>query len=140
MQHKKEMPNKEENGEEEYFPEYAKGQIFVFFKRDYALDFVKEFGKTLGYILSDENYPWGSFHIFQTKVGEEQAARQRFESYSEFVESTDLRDLKLESRWRGIEDIVMKTRDLDDAVYLPDKAYNARIEEIINHLRDIKAK
>lgn len=131
---------KKKDKKEGYSPEYARGQIFVLFKRDYDLEFVKEFGETLGYCLSNEDYLWSSFYIFQTKVGEEQAARQRFESYSEFVESTDLRDLKLESRWGGIEKIIEKIEDLSDEMDLPDKVYNSRIDEIINNLRKIKVK
>jgi hypothetical protein len=118
-----------------YEPEYAKGQILVVFKNRCGEGFAQDFGKTLGYRLLDETYEHGEAYIFQTEVGKENEAKERFAAYSEFVDWADLRDIKMEARWNSLEQAIAKIQDLHDNVEIPDNSYNQRLKEIIEYIR-----
>jgi hypothetical protein len=116
--------------------EFVKGQILVCFKKPYCKNFVREFGKTLGYNLSEEEYRYGSLYIFQTEIGKEEETRKGFEFYSKFVDWTSLRDLKIERRWGELESIIKKFEELsEDVAEISDKDYKQRLNQIIEGIK-----
>lgn len=149
--------------EGKYSPEYAKGQILVSL-RDFPnvrgillnldpIETAHNLGKKLRYPLKavenlsgkwyrkeeDEDYLEYAY-VFQTEVGKEEEARKRFEEYPEFVEWTELRDLKFERRWKGLERIVDNAQDLISDSELPDNVYDSKIDSLIEKLKKLKSK
>ena len=121
----------------EYQPEYAKGQILVHFKRPYSDAFIREFGETLGYTLLDNEERAG--HVFKTEPGKEEEALNKFKSFSDFVEWTDYRDIKMESRWESLEEAIDLLQQLHDNVEIPDNEYNTKLREIQDYLQKIQS-
>ena len=121
----------------QYESDYAKGQILVFFK-DGSKEFVRDFGKLLGYNLSEENYEHGEAYIFETDVGKEKEAVKIFTAYPDFVSSASLRDIKIEGRWNSLEKALSMVQELHDDAEIPDDKYNSRIEKIINLFSTLK--
>lgn len=122
----------------EYRPEYAKGQILVVFKNNCSEDFACDFGRTIGYRLSDEDYKHIDAYIFKTELGKEKEAIERFKAYPEFVDWADLRDIKIESRWDSLEQAIDKVQELYDNIELPDNQYNQKLDEICIYLKQLK--
>ena len=109
----------------EYKPEYAKGQIVVWFKDLLSEKFILEFGKTVGCELESEVYRHdGEAYIFKVAVGLEEKAIKEFKKYSNFVVEAGLRDLKMESRWSNLGELINILQKLGDNVRLPNKRYN----------------
>lgn len=122
----------------EYVPEYAKGEIRVSFRDKFNDDFVRAFGKALGYELIDEkdSFSGPDTYLFRTELGKEREARDNFEQYSRFVLDTDLIDNKLESRYKTLDNVISAIEDLsNDDLEIPDDLYNKRLEEIRNSLK-----
>ena len=121
----------------EYEPEYAQGQILVVFKDDQGEGFARGFGKTLGYELSDERYEHGEAYIFETEVGGEKKAKEKFSEYSDFIDCVSLRDIKIEARWEGLEQAMTEVQGLHDDSELPDNLYRKRLEGIVNRFKQL---
>lgn len=121
-----------------YTPKYAKGQIVVSFKRNVSCDFAIEFGKGLGYNLSREDSENGETYVFFTPIGMEKLAIEKFRQYSEFVDWADLRDVKIERRWSGLEKAIGKIQNLIDDAEISDKEYTERLNEIVSCLNKSK--
>lgn len=119
-----------------YKGRHAKGEILVSFRNNCGnKNFARIFGKAIGYELSDEEYERGTdCFIYKTKVGKEKEACERFEELSDFVELACRRDVKLESRWKDLENAIEMLRDIHDNVELPDKEYTEKIKEIADYL------
>ena len=117
-----------------YKPKYAEGEILVGVK-GYSKDFVKQFGKTLGYELIDEWEHGDNVYIFRTPVNKEDIACKKFLHYKDFVEWAERRDVKLESRWKGIEKTIGVLKDLGDKCEISDEEYRKKIDEIIDSLK-----
>ena len=119
----------------EYAPEYAQGQILVDFINKTTDDFVREFGKGLGYELLDEEYAYDDFYIFKTPIGKEGEAIEILAKYSKFVEHVRRRDLKIERRWNKLEELAVMVENLNDNAELSDEDYNQRLEEIRDYIK-----
>ncbi|MDD3150988.1 MAG: hypothetical protein PHV68_09150 [Candidatus Gastranaerophilales bacterium] len=122
----------------EYKPKYARGQILVVFKNRCNDRFARDFGKTLGYQLMDEKYEHGEAYLFKTELGKEQEAKKKFAAHFEFVDWAELRDIKIETRWSGLEQAIIKIQELYDNVEIPDDFYSQKLEEIRHYLKQLK--
>ncbi|MBT3397372.1 hypothetical protein HOA55_00900 [archaeon] len=121
----------------EYEPEHAPGQILVVFKEPTRKDFAQDFGKTLGYELSDEEYNHGDAYIFQTDVGGEEEAIAKFVPCSEFVDWAGFRDIKIEARWESLEQAMAGIQSLQEEASLPDNLYNEKLEKMVERLKHL---
>jgi hypothetical protein len=121
----------------EYEPSYAQGQVLVVFNEPVRTDFARDFGKTFGYELADEEYNHGEAYIFLTEVGRENEAIDKFAQYSDFVNCAGLRDEKLEARWEGLEQATTEIQNLQDDASLPDNLYRKKLEGIVDHLKQL---
>ena len=119
-----------------YQPIYAKGEIFVRFKDPFGPGFAEEWGSYIGYELSDETTE-GDYFIFKTEEGKENEALKKFESYPEFVDWGELRDLKLESRVKNHDEAIEMIDEFSD-LNLPDDRYNKKLEDVIHYLEKLK--
>lgn len=122
-----------------YQPEIVKCQIIVYFK-DCGKDFVKEFGNRLGYQLIEEYEFSDNGFIFKTPVDGEQEAIEKFgdEKYKPFVDSVDLRDLKLEQRIANHHKLEDSVSNLDAHLGAPNDVYSLELAKIINRLEMMK--
>jgi hypothetical protein len=119
-----------------YTPDYAKGQVIVLFKPDFNRRFAEDFGKGLGFYLSDEEYKFGNnVFIYNVNEGKEKESIEVLEKYKEFIEWAEQRDLLLESRWESLEHAIDMIKDLSDDAGLNDKDYNDRLKEIADNLK-----
>lgn len=118
-----------------YTPEYAKGQILVEFKGNCGVDKARYLGEGLGYVLSDEEYPYCEYHIFETEEGKEGAAIEIFAKYREFVKHVCRRDVKMETRWNKLEELAIMVENLNNNVELSDENYNQRLDEITDYIK-----
>lgn len=124
-----------------YNPEYAKGQILVGFRKNEDIDFVRGFGKGLGYELSDEEYAHGdNVYVYLTKSGKEKQAAKTFESHEELISWADRRDIKLEKRWTAIEQIKNDLTEIIEHAELPDLEYRGALQKIIEKCQEAKDK
>ncbi|AJF61120.1 TPA: hypothetical protein HA239_05320 [Candidatus Woesearchaeota archaeon] len=115
-----------------YTPDYAKGQVLVLFINPGTdRGFAEKFGKGLGYELSKEEYAHSNapHFIYLTPEGEEQAAIDNFLNYAAFVESAELRDIKLEKRWESMGRLEELIGDYTEAAE-SDENYGKLLEEI----------
>ena len=117
-----------------YLPLYARGEILVEFKGPQSNDFAKTFGEKLGYTLKDEEYKHGNAFIYLVPVGQEKKAAKQFERYKKFVDWADLRDIKLEERWTGLEKIIAKLEALKDQAEIPDREYKRELNLILKSI------
>lgn len=122
-----------------YNPTHAKEQILVCFKIDCGEAFARDFGRGTGYTLSDEQYKYGhNVFIYNTVEGEESKACEVFRAYSDFIDWAELRDIKMESKWQSLKEIITMIESLRDNVEIPDKEYYEKIHGIIASLQKLK--
>jgi hypothetical protein len=140
----------------DYEPGYAEGEILVcpreatLFDKDPRADFGDEFFRTVGllkgYLLSNEQHD-GTWYIFKTKPGEEKAAIDYFSKLE--IKSSDnttikpvdwavRRDLKLERRWKDLEELISLAESLRDNPELGKKGYNKQLDKIIDYSQKLK--
>ncbi len=119
-----------------YCPDYAKGQILVAFKpgTDASYEFAETLGEVWGYKLDDQWEHGDNTYIYLTPVDEEENACELLRSKKDFVEWSERRDLKLENRWKDIEEAIKNLSSLCDNCELPDNTYKKRLYEAINPL------
>lgn len=111
----------------EYEPRYAEGQILVWYKGDAHKQFVKGFGQRLGYELSEQEFPYA--WSYDCTPGQEAEAIAEFLSYDKFVESAMRRDLKLEDRWKALEEVIARARNIEAET--PDREFQASLDGVI---------
>lgn len=119
-----------------YQPEYAEGEIVVSFRLPVSDDFARTFGELTGYKLKNKSRFYNNCFIYQTE--EEDEAIEKFSKYPDIVDWASLRDLKLESKWNGLEQIINSLRDLQDTLEVSDEEYLIRINEICDSLREVE--
>ena len=122
----------------EYEPDYAKGEILVFFRLDCGQGFASDFGQHIGYKLSTDSYDHGDAFIFKTEVGKEDEAIKKFTKYSEFISGAEFRDLEMERRWEGLERVVDEAEVLRGDVALSNDVYNQGLDKIIVFLKGLR--
>jgi hypothetical protein len=125
-----------------YVPEYAKGQILVVLKTT-GNNFARTFGERLGYRLANKRRDdllevadlIGCF-VYDVGEGREQEAIKQFESYGQFVEWADRRDLKWESRQKSLEEAIDRLERIrDDAsADISDRVYGKLIKDFSDYL------
>ncbi len=123
-----------------YKPDYAKGEILVCYldNIDTDLGFARTFGKTLGYELADI-YEYGDdVFIYKTLSGKENAACKAFISHNKFVDWAEKRDIKIEKRWKSLEQGVEMLTSLNDDAELPDMEYAEKLDKIIAYLKNLQ--
>ncbi|MAG39051.1 hypothetical protein CMO90_03090 [Candidatus Woesearchaeota archaeon] len=117
-----------------YEPEYVKKQILVQFRVSLGYRFAEDFGKRLGMKLVDTYNHGDNIFIYNTKKGKELDGCEEFKKYEKFIEWAGLRDLKLEKRWKHLENSVNLLERLVDECELPDEEYDSRVKEIVDIL------
>jgi len=122
----------------DYQPNYSKDKILVKFKEGLDLSFAEKFAEKLGYKLI-EKYPHLDCYVLEVKSDEVTKTISNFEqNYLEFIEWVNKFDLKLDSRWRGLEKILKKVEQLNDNVDIPGENYNLFLDKIIDELKKLK--
>ena len=123
-----------------YKPKYSDGEILVSFKEGFgdSKESVQNFCCKLGYQISDENYKHGKLYIIKTEAGKEREAIRHFEDCPEFTDWADRRDIRLESRWGYLEQILVVTKGLHENPELPKNQYDQRIDEIDAVIKKLK--
>jgi hypothetical protein len=118
---------------------HAKGEILVCFKRNCGKDFARELGSWPGYVLSGERYDFGAnVFIYKTEEGKEKEACKKFRAYEEFVEWAELRDLKMEARWKALDEVIELIDVLRSKADVSEEEYYKRTGEILLKLKKIK--
>ncbi|MBT4334627.1 hypothetical protein HOD61_02315 [archaeon] len=123
-----------------YIPDYANGEILVSFY-DMAgpfSDFPERIGTDLGFkLISPSEY--GNNYIYQTKKGQEGEACERFMKNGMYVEYAIRRDLNLENKLNGLDNINEEINNLSNSVEkYPSPEFNNKIDLIKNLLDSIK--
>jgi hypothetical protein len=118
-----------------YKPKYAEGQILVIFEGECNKLHAEYFGERLGYELDDEEYKHGDAYIFKTEAGKEKEAIEKFMAHPEFIDSAELRDIKMEERFSKLEKLLDMVQELHNDVELPDDQYNQRLGDIKHYLK-----
>ena len=127
-----------------YEPNYARGQINVFFREGILYGFVKYFAKNLGYRIANKYRKKSlrnlrNYYAIKISEGKEKEARDEFESYSKFVESTGLRDLRWEKRYTETDEQRLNLIYLRDHVEeFSREEYNNELEQIAEEIKDLK--
>ena len=116
---------------EKYIPHYAKGQIVVSFGNEISWDFVRDFGKKIGYKFL-EIKPSPDYYLFEVEGGKEKKAMQEFLKHDKFVEGVELRDLKIEKRFQFKDDLERIVNDLDEC--LPKEQFVKKLDKIKNYI------
>lgn len=120
----------------DYRPEYAEGEIIVNFKsEEFSTDFARMFGRALGYELIGEVEFLDKCVIYRTEKGKEREAIEEFSISSNVVDWASLRDIRLESTWNNLEQIVKNIRELQDNLEISDEEYVKRITQICVSLK-----
>jgi hypothetical protein len=121
-----------------YEPEYAKGQILVAFKKCPGRQVAQFFGEHLGYGLMEEedDYYGAEVFIYRTPEGQERQAIEAFQQQGidRFIEWAERRDLKLERRWKSLDEAAGMLQELHDDTELPDQTFNQRLQSIVDFL------
>lgn len=119
-----------------YEPEYSKGEILVNFREDIdpSPDLARSFGMRLGYELKGFWDHGDNTFIYSTSEGEEEKACLMFKKHADFVDWAEKRDLKMETRWDSLEEIISMMRSLRDNPGLPDKQYDDKLKEISDYI------
>nr|MBA4405384.1 hypothetical protein [Nanoarchaeum sp.] len=121
-----------------YQPDYAEGEIVVSFRTQVSNEFANDFGKLVGYKLKNKSRFYRDCFVYQTEEGGEDKAVKKFSVYLDIVDWANLRDLNLESRWNGLEQIINSLRILQDTLEVSDEEYIIRINEICDSLREVE--
>lgn len=143
----------------EYKPELAKGEVLVKFldkpgfpkyiscpngikyKKNFLLIKPDAFAENMGYEYIGDWEPCDDIAIFKVPVGKEKEAIKKLNSLDSFVEWAEQRDLTYERRSMDAEnalDDMMHVRDY--AGELSKNQYNAKLDEIISDLENMKEK
>jgi hypothetical protein len=118
-----------------YDPEYSTGEILVCFRKNVDGGFADNFGEIIGYKLSyEKQFTKGTF-VYLTNEGNEEEAIQRFMEHSpRIVDWASRRDLRLERRWQGLDELANRVADLQDEAELPHKQYQERLRSIADYV------
>jgi len=119
----------------DYQPDYAEGEIVVRFNLEVSTDFARTFGRLLSYDLKDKSRFSDNCFIYQTETGREREAVEKFSIHSGIVDWASLRDIRLESTWNNLEQIVNSIRELQDNLKISDEEYVKRITQICVSLK-----
>lgn len=127
-----------------YEPEYAKGEIIVFFKDNeegVGEDFASTFGSYIGFELKEAWERGDGAYVYSCTEGKEEEAIENFKKFATFVGGAERRDLKLERRWGEAEEVIGMAESLRDGCdnLLKDE-YNNRLKEISDYLNEIMEK
>jgi hypothetical protein len=120
-----------------YKPKYAKGEVLVHFLDHLHLsdDFARNVVNLAGYKLKDENYEFGDSYIVITKPGEEEAACKELRNLrimsKDLVDWVTRRDLKLEQRYKDLDEIAELAAELRDEPEKSDADYEQCLDDII---------
>lgn len=127
-----------------YEPEYAKGEILVFFKKNkegVGEDFASTFGSYVGFDVKEEWEGGDGVFVYKCPEGKEDEAIEKFRKFVTFVDGADRRDLKTERRWNEIEEAENMIENLrEECDHLPRDMYNNRLREISDYLNGIMEK
>jgi hypothetical protein len=134
----------------DYKPEYAKGEILVQFMDNVHTNngFVHDLLELVGYQLKDEEYDeeyeLGEAYVVQTKPGEEEKAccdlrTLRIKNHK-LVDWAVRRDLKLEQRFKDLDELVNIAESIRDNAENGDTDYNKSLDEIIKYAKKLKTK
>ena len=127
-----------------YCPEYAEGEILVGFipNRYFNELIVRDLGKKLNYELigpwikgySEEYYVF----IYRVPKGQEEEACKKFKLENDLVGWANKRDLKLEKRWKSLDEAIDNLSSLRNYGELLDEEFKKRILAIIDALEKAK--
>ncbi len=117
--------------EDEYVPEYAKGEILVWYSN--TSNPGEQFGEALGYKLSEnQNEEDRTAIVYKVPVGNEEEAVANFKKYPQFVSGADRRDLKFERRSKIVEELCERVRNLDELIELSDKSWDELMKKSLS--------
>ncbi len=120
-------------GEDEYVPEYAKGEILVWYSN--TSNPGEQFGEALGYKLSEnQNEGERTAIVYNVPVGKEEEAMANFRKYPAFVTGVDRRDLKLERRSKIVEELCDRVINLDGLIDSSDKVWDELMKKSLSDL------
>lgn len=114
----------------DYIPEYVKGQILVGYKDLFAPCFAEDLGMHLDF---PRMYSWKygkRVEIHQTPEGKEDEALIKFREYPEFVQWAEKRDIKLERRWKRLENYKRELESID-CEHFSDEKFEEEISRIL---------
>lgn len=127
-----------------YEPEYANGEIIVFFrynKEGIGEDFASAFGSYLGFGLKEEWERGDYAFVYNCPDGKEEEAIEKFTKLVTFVDGSCRRDLKMERRWDEIEEAERMIEGLgEECDHLSKYMYNNRLTRISDYLNRIMEK
>jgi hypothetical protein len=119
-----------------YKPDYAKGKICVQFKHDYTIDFMTDFGNTLGCDLVIESVSGNvdNNFIYNVTEGKELEYVKKFRKYDDFIKEVDFFDLKSHRRGKELDFLINSINDLERVIY------NKSLESFLSEVKEFEEK